>query len=223
MDYGFTEQQITSWSAFVRNTIRNYLAELKNNGRYADVTGTTMALQMAVRNREITENDRTKIDLFLKEIDAFWKNELSRGEDASRQRAQAAEAQRAQAREQREQELMRYAGTFGLIDFVDGILETLTEITPNNLDLAKKMMIVPNDVDQLYSVQNIVDGYVIYSAVLRGSVYQVALAAERGKSYPTNSQIDLNSVYKVERTMRFARVLGGSADIVVISRLGPMR
>jgi cell division protein ZapA (FtsZ GTPase activity inhibitor) len=222
MDYGFTEQQIRSWTT-IGNYIKNYLADLKRSGRYASRSATTMSIQVQVLNKVITENDMAKIDQFLKDIEAFWMNELSREEEATRQRAQAEEQRRAQAREQQERELTQYAESFGLIDYVDGIIETQMEVTPNNLELLKKVMILPNDVDQLYSVQNIVDGYVVYSAVLRGTVYQVALMPEQGKTYPANSPIDLNSVYKVEGTTRFARTFGGSADLIVIRRLGPRR
>jgi len=214
-----SEQQIRSWR-ITGSYLSNYF---RPNSNYADPTMTIGMIRNCIQLGEINTNDMTKIEQFLKDIYSFWVNERQQAEEASRQRAQVAEEQKRQAQEQREQELLQYAKTFGLVDFVDGILETLTEITPNNLDLAKKMMLVPNDIDQLYSVQNIVDGYVIYSAVLRGVVYQVALLAERGKSYPSNSQLDLNSVYKIEKTMRFARILGGSADIIVISRLGLKR
>jgi hypothetical protein len=219
MDYGFTEQQIRSWR-IAGSYLSSYFTP---NSIYSDPSMTIGMIRNCIQLGEITANDMTKIEQFLKDIYAFWLNERRQTEEASRQRAQAAEEQKAQAQEQRERELVQYAKTFGLVDFVDGILETLAEITPNNLDLAKKVMIVPNDVDQLYSVQNIVDGYVIYSAVLQGRVYQVALVAERGKSYPSKSQIDLYSVYKVDGARRFARTLGGSADIIVISRLGPRR
>jgi len=222
MDYGFTEQQIRAWDA-VGRTIRNYLADLNRNGRYASRDSTTMMLRMHVINREIAENDMQKIEQFLTDVQAFWLNELSRGEEAARQGVQAAQEQRRLEHERRERELDQYAQSFGLMGFVDGILETQMEITPNNFETAKKAMIIPNNADQLYSVQNIVDGYVIYSAILSGTVYQVALLAERGKSYPSNSPLDLNSVYKIVETRRFARTLGGSADIIVISPLGPRR
>jgi len=223
MDYEFTEQQITSWSASVKNTIKNYLTELKNSGRYANITGTTMMLQMAVINKEITDNDKTKIDLFLKDIDAFWKNELTRGEEAAKQRAQAAEEQRQQERAREVQEQRQYAKSFGLDDCYDGIYDLLINITPENFERAKKRMIIPDNPDQAFSVQSIVDGYVIYSMIVGGKLHQVALKAERGKTYPANSQIDVNSVYKIEESRRFARAIGGTIDIVVISRLGPRR
>jgi hypothetical protein len=224
MDYGFTEQQIRSWSTSVGITIRDYLTDLKRNGRYArGRTLATMELQMAVRNREITENDRTKIDLFLEDIEAFWKNELSREEEAAKQRAQAAEAQRAQERARVVQEQRQYAKSFGLDDCWDGIYDLLINITPENFERAKRRMIIPENPDQAFSVQSVVDGYVIYSMIIGGRVHQVALKAERGKTYPANGQIDVNSVYKIEETRRFARAIGGTIDIIVISRLGPRR
>ena len=224
MDYGFTDQQIRSWTASVGNTIKEFLADLKSNGRYArGETLASMMLQMAVRNKEITESDKTKIDLFLKDIDAFWKNELSRGEETAKQRAQAAEEQRQQERAREVQEQRQYAKTFGLDDCYDGIYDLLINITPENFERAKRRMIIPYNPDQAFSVQSIVDGYVIYSMIVGGKLHQVALKAERGKTYPANSQIDVNSVYKIEESRRFARAIGGTIDIVVISRLGPRR
>jgi len=220
MDYGFSEQQIRSWR-IIGAHITEYLRQLR--GGFGDRNTTATVIRSRIQLGEITANDMIKIEQFLADIEAFWRVERPREEEAARQRAQAEEQRRAQAREQQEQELKRYAESFGLIDYVDGIIETQMEITPNNLELLKKLMIIPNEVDQLYSVQSLVDGYVIYSAVLRGTVYQVALVPERGKIYPANSQIDLNSVYKVTGTQRFSRLLGGAADIIVISRLGPRR
>jgi hypothetical protein len=220
MDYGFTEQQIKSWR-ITASYLRSYFRQ--NSGYTNPTIIITSIKNSCIQLGEITKKDMVKIEQFLQDMYSFSVNEQRQKEEDLHKKKQAEEERKTQEREQYKREQVQYAQTFGLIDFVEGIWETIMEITSSNFELAKKVMIVPNEFDQLYSVQNIVNGYVIYSAVLHGKVHQVALVQENGKVYIANSQIDIDSVYKIEGTIRFNRVLGGNADIVVISRLGAIR
>jgi len=222
IDYGFTEQQIRAWRT-VGSTLTNYLTELNRNGRLARRDATSMTLQMCVLNREITENEKTRIDQFLIDIESFWLSELSRADETRRQGVQAAEAQREQDRLRWLLEQEQYAQSFGLDNAYGGIFNFITNVNSENFERARRRMIIPENPDQAFAVRNIIDDYVIYSMTVGSRLYEVALLPESGKSYPVNSQIDVNSVYKVEGIQRFNRAYRGTADLIVISRLGPMR
>lgn len=219
MDYGFKEKQIKAWR-FAGKCLSDYF-KVKRKSNHT-LTQTIQSIKTCIP-REISEKDMIGIEQFLNDIHSFWLDEEHQKEETTRQKIQAEEERKTQERERYKQEQEQYAKTFGLITFVEGIMETIAEITPKNFDLAKKVMIIPNDFDQLYSVQNIVNGHVIYSAVSQGVVHQVALVLESGRAYLANSPLDLNSIYKIQGTMRFTRALGGAIDIIVISRLGALR
>jgi len=207
VDYGFTERQIKKWRA--TNALLSRYFQPKRH--YENPQHLFFAINAY---GEVSKKDMVRVEQFLNDAYAFWTNE-------QQQKANAVQQQKQQEREQYEQSLTQYAKTFGLVDFVEGIMQTIMDITPKNFEMAKKVLIVPmSNLDKLYSVQNIVNGYVIYSAVLSGTVHQVALKAEQGKPYLANNPLDLDSVYKIEGTMR---LFAGSADTIVISRLGPRR
>jgi hypothetical protein len=224
IDYGFSEQQISSWAKDVGDTIKNYLKDLKDRGIYSrGETLASMNLQMSIKNKQITENDKAKIELFINDIKAFWINELKKEEEAKKKKAQSAEEQRQQERSAEVQKQKQYAQSFGLDDSYYGIYDILLNINSENFERAKRRMIIPDNPDQAFSVQNTVDGYVIYSITIGGRLHQIALKPERGKTYIENSQIDVNSVYKIEGTRKFTRSIGGTVEIIVISRLGQRR
>jgi hypothetical protein len=161
-----------------------------------------------------------------------YEQERRRDEEAARIReAEEAERERqeyARRQEQRRQEAERnqrnkeqYAKSLGCLDYIDeGLIVTQAQITPANFDLAKKALIIPESNDLNYTVSNIVGNYVIYTAVIRGNVYQIALLAEKGKVYPSGSKFDIKSVYQITGVERFSKIFGGNIDIIVIKRKG---
>jgi hypothetical protein len=119
-----------------------------------------------------------------------------------------------------EAERTRYAVSLGFLDYIDDVILTQVEITPSNFELAKKMMVIPSLNDEQYRVSTTVDNFVIYTAVINGRIWQIALIAERGLTYPSSTKFDIKSVYQFTGTNRFSRVLGGTADIITIKRIG---
>jgi hypothetical protein len=137
-----------------------------------------------------------------------------------RQEYAAEQARRQQLKEQREAERREYAVSFGCLDYIDDVILTQTEITPSNFELVKKLMVIPSLNDEQYRVSTMVDNFVIYTVVINGKVWQIALTAEKGLTYPSGTKFDIKSVYQVTGTNRFSRVIGGTADIITIKRIG---
>ncbi|MDR2446784.1 MAG: hypothetical protein LBD58_05785 [Treponema sp.] len=109
----------------------------------------------------------------------------------------------------------------GCLDYIDEwLIVTQAQTTPANFDLAKKALIIPESNDLNYTVSHIVGNYVIYTAVIRGNVCQIALLAEKGKVYPSGSKFDIKSVYQITGVERFSKIFGGNVDIIVVERKG---
>jgi hypothetical protein len=186
----------------------------------------------AVQLREEENAERIAAEKSRAEAYQRYEQERRRDEEAARIReAEEAEIERqeyAKRQERRRREVERnqrnkeqYAKSLGCLDYIDeGLIVTQAQITPANFDLAKKALIIPESNDLNYTVSNIVGNYVIYTAVIRGNVYQLALLAEKGKAYPSGSKFDIRSVYQITGVERFSRVLGGNADIIVVERRG---
>jgi hypothetical protein len=130
------------------------------------------------------------------------------------------QAKRQQQKEQMEAERREYAVSLGCLDYIDDVILTQTEITPSNFELAKKMMLIPSLNDEQYRVSTTIDNFVIYTAVINGKVWQIALTAESDLVYPSGTKFDIKSVYQITGTNRFSRIIGGTADIITIKRLG---
>jgi hypothetical protein len=137
-----------------------------------------------------------------------------------RQEYAAEQAKKQEQKEQMEAERRKYAESFGCLDYVDDVILTQAEITPSNFELAKKVMIIPSFNDEQYRVLAAVDDFIIYTADINGRVWQVALFADKGFTYPSGTKFDIKSVYQNIGTKRFSGVLGGSADIITLKRLG---
>jgi hypothetical protein len=142
-------------------------------------------------------------------------------DEKRRQEFQREQEARQQAQLKKEQERKQYAESLGCLDYIDeGLLVTQAQITPSNFELAKKMLIIPDSNDTNYRVSSTTGQYIVYMAVIHGVVYQIALIADQGLTYPSGSHFDIKSVYQITGTQKFTKVLGGDADIIVIKRLG---
>lgn len=251
VDYGFTEEQVKSWritGVFIGNYI-GQLQGILNGYGVANQEMALMSIRNNA-GKELSADDLAKVEQFIKDITAVAiqlrdnaqaakaKKDMEIAENLARKREEdrrlEEEKDRAREEERRKEDerkqliarqhvesLNRYAASFGLSGYSEGILYSQANL---NFDDYKATLIIPNDFDRDYTVKNIIGQYVIYSLVSRGKSYRVAVLAEKGKIYPAESRLDISSVYKVVGVERFNQVfLGGTVDILVLQRLETVR